>query len=83
MAPSKHTRSHSDSQIISPLFDPERLVREASFRRRLEASASSSVPLQPEDIPTFDPFISVPSQLDLANLTPRVLGLLTKGVDLQ
>ena len=83
MAPSKHTRSHSDSQIISPLPDPQRLMREAFSRRRLEASAYASVPLQFEDIPTFDPFSSVPSQLDFFDLTPRVLEILSKGVDLQ
>jgi len=80
MAPSKHTRSHSDSQTISPLSDPERLVREASFRRILEAFASSYVPLQPEDIPASDPFSYVPSHIDLVDLTPKVLELLSKGV---
>jgi len=48
-------------------------VREALFRRRLEASSSSYVPLQPKDISAFDPFNSVPSQLDLVDLTPQVL----------
>jgi len=57
-------------------------VREASFRRRLESSASSSVPLQPEDVSASDHFSTIPSQLDLVDLTPRVLELLSKGVDL-
>ena len=83
LAHSKHTRSHSNSEIVSPLSDLERLVREASLRRRLEASTSSYVPLQPEDISAYDPFRSIPSPLDLAELTPRVLELLSKGVDLQ
>jgi len=83
MAPSKHTKSHSDSQIISPLSDPKRLVREASFRRRLEASSSYFVPLQPKDISSSDPFRSIPYPLYLDDLTPRVLELLSKAFHLQ
>ena len=83
IAPSRHTRSHSDSEIVSPLYNSERLVREASLRRRLEASSSFSVPLQPEDISASDPFRYVPYPLDLDDLSPRVLELLSKGVDMQ
>jgi len=83
MSPSKHTRSHSNSQIVSPLSDLETLVREPSFRRRLEDFASSYVPLQPEEILASDPFRTIPSQLDLVVLTPMVLDILNKGVDLQ
>lgn len=50
---------------------------------RREASASTYVPLQPEDISASNPFSYVPSQLDLTDLTPKVLEILYKGVYLQ
>ena len=81
LAPSIHTISHSGFEIVLPLSDLERLVRQASLRRRLEAHSSSSVPPQLEDTSVPDPFRSGPIPLSSEDLSPKVHELISKGVD--
>jgi len=81
MVPFKHTISCSNSEIDSPLPDPERLIRGASLRRILQTSSSSSS-LCFEDISSVDPFSFVPSNPDWTKLPPRVSKIHSKGVDL-
>lgn len=80
LAPFKHTRSHSESDTISPLSYPKRLVRKANSRRRHQPSSSTST-LQSEYKLKFDPYSNIPSKLDYTHLSPRVVELLDRGVD--
>lgn len=81
LAPYKHTRSHSDSEIVNPLLDPERLIRGASSRRR-HITPSSSLALHPKDIQSVDPFSFIPTHPDWIELPPRVSDFISRGVDL-
>ena len=79
----KHTRSHSEPDTVSPLSDPEKLVRRANSKRKLQPYSSSSLTLQSADILPFDPFFNIPSNRDWTKLSPRVSELLDRGVDLK
>ena len=81
LTPFKHTRSHLEVNIVSPLSDPERLLRKASSKRGHHPSSSSSSVLQSEELESFDPYSNIPSDLDYSHLSPRVVELLDKGVD--
>ena len=81
MAPPKHTRSRSDSKIVEPLSNPERLVRRASSRRRHQ-TPSSSIPQEDINI-ILDPFRFGPIPLESEEVPDRVCDLISKGVDFQ
>ena len=83
MPSSRHAKSYSYPHTHSPLSYPDRLVRISSLRRRLEASTSTSTSFQPEIVLETDPFIPVSIPPDLSYLPPKVLDILSKGVDMQ
>ncbi len=80
LAPFKDTRSHSESNTISPLSNPEKLARRANSKRKLQPSSYSSA-LQSKDILSFDPYSNIPSNLDWTQLSPSVSELLDRGFD--
>lgn len=73
----------SDPKIFSPLPDLERLVRITSIGCRLETSLVAYAYLLSEVPSQFDPSQSTPISSELSYLPPKVLELLSKGVDLQ
>lgn len=77
----RHTKSHFDPQPFTPLSNLERLVWIGSLRRRLEASTSTSLPLESVSQPEQSESIPIPS--NLYDLPPKFLELLSKGVDIQ
>ena len=81
MACFKHTRSRLEADLVSPLSDPETLLRKASSKRGHQPSSSSSLVLDSEELESFDPYSNITFDPSYSHLSPRVVELLNKGVD--